>query len=210
MSDDTELTPEEKMAFDSLPREASPSDFLEERIVHALREDGILHGAPGSPGSGRREPRRSWRWPWAIAAASMAASLVLFGSGVLVGQWMGTRSAERIMLAVREQDNALVAQSVQEAGSAYVRALAALAEFRDSQAAGGRGARAAPSDVPSPRVVSEIRQGGEAALGALYAAALELSRLTPDDPDVARILQLLEDRRFAPAGESGAANSTWH
>jgi hypothetical protein len=202
MSDDVELTPEENMAFDRLPREATPSQLLEERIVRTLREEGIL-----SPVSDRRrEVTPGWRRPWVVAAASMAASLVLFGSGVFLGQWMGTRSTERILLAVRQQDNTLVAQRVQEAGSAYVRALAALAALSDSPAAGARGAVA----MPPSRVASEIQQGGEAALGALYAAALELARLSPGDPDVAQILQILEDRRFPSASTRGATKTPWY
>jgi len=207
MSEDIELTPEEKAAFDELRREASPSAFLEERIVRALREDGILRSASGSltPALHGESHRRLVR-PWVVAAASMAASVMLFGSGVAVGQWMGTRSTERILLAARQQDNTLVAQRVQEAGSAYVQALAALAALRDSPAAGARGRKT----VPSARVVSEIQQGGEAAVGALYAAALELARLAPDDPDVARILEMLEDRRFASVSGSGATRSMWY
>jgi len=211
MRDDVELTPEEKMAFDKLPREAAPSDLLEERIVRTLREEGILRGATagadvtpdvaGSAASRRRgRAAPGWRRPWLVAAASMAASLVLFGSGVFLGQWMGARSTERLMLAVREQDNALLAQRVQETGSAYARALAALVALRDSPASGARGGQA----MPAARVASELQQGSEAALGALYAAALELARLTPGDPDVLRILQILEDRRFAPPGGGGA------
>ena len=207
MSDDIELTPEEKTAFDKLPREASPSEFLEERIVRALREDGILRSTSGSPASARRgKPESRWVRPWVVAAASMAASLILFGSGAFVGHWMGTRNTERILLAVRQQDNTLVAQRVQEAGSAYVRALAALAALRDLPAADVRGG----TRVPSARVASEIQQGGEAALGALYAAALELARLAPDDPDVAQILETLEDRRFASVSGSGATRSMWY
>ncbi len=77
--------------------------------------------------------------------------------GASVG--VGTRSAEPALLAIREQDNALAAQRVQEAGSTYVRALAALIALRDSPAAGRLGTHlVAPS-----RVASEIQQGGETA-----------------------------------------------
>jgi len=217
MRDEVELTPEEKMAFEKLPREASPSDLLEERIVRTLREDGILRTAAGASGTAadvariassrwRRGIAAGWGRPWLVAAASMAASLILFGSGVFLGQWMGARSAERLMLAVREQDNALLAQRVQETGSAYARALAALAALRDSPATGARGGHA----VPAARVASELQQGSEAALGALYAAALELVRLAPDDPDVAQILEILEDRRFAPVNGSRRTKTMWY
>ncbi len=197
MDDDTELTSEEKMAFAELPREAQPSELLQERIVRTLRREGVLR----SPGSSAA-PGRGVSRTWFVAAASVAASLVLFGSGLLVGHWAGTRSAERILVAARQQDDALVAQRVQEAGSAYVRAIEALARLRAASGTGGVTA------VPPARLAVEIRQGGESAMGALYAAALELARLAPDDPDVERILRILEDRQFAPAGRSGSNRTT--
>jgi hypothetical protein len=189
MGDDIELTPEEKMAFDKLPREASPSRFLEERIVRALRKDGTLRGATDA---GRRLR------PWVVAVASMAASVVLFGSGLSLGQWMGARNAERVLLAVREQDNAQVAQRIQEAGSAYVTALVALEKMRAGAAA-----------APSAQAASEIRQGREAALGALYGAVIELARITPGDHHISQLLQILEERKFQETGIVGARKTVW-
>ena len=40
--DERRLTPEEKMAFQRLPREAEASRILEERVVQALKEEGLL------------------------------------------------------------------------------------------------------------------------------------------------------------------------
>jgi hypothetical protein len=188
MGDDIELTPEEKMAFDNLPREASPSEFLEERIVRALRKDGTLRG---STDAGRRLR------PWVVAVASMAASVVLFGSGLLLGQWMGARNAEQVLLAVREQDEAQVAQRIQEAGSAYVTALVALGKLRAGVA------------EPSAQAASEIRQGREVALGALYGAVVELARITPGDPHISQLLQILEERKFQETGIVGARKTVW-
>ena len=45
--DEFELTPEEKMAFQRLPKEAEPSQLLEERVVRSLREEGILGSGSG-------------------------------------------------------------------------------------------------------------------------------------------------------------------
>jgi len=224
MNDDVELTPEEKMEFDNLPREASPSEFLWERIVRALREDGTLRSAAGATGTAAGSPvaapgtpglpvshwrsDRSGRWvrPWVVAAASMAASLVLFGSGVLMGQWMGARSTERAFLAVREQDSAQLAQRIQEAGTAYVSALVALSELRATAGPDtGRGRSAS-----SAQAAAEVQQGREAALGALYGAAIELTRITPGDPDVSRILQILKERQLHGTWAGGTRMTVWY
>jgi hypothetical protein len=185
MKDDHELTPEERMAYQSLPREAEASDLLEERVVHALRTEGILR--PRSVAG----PTPRWLRPWLIAG-SMAASLALFAAGMTLGQWLGTRSTSEVFLAVREQDADHLALKIQEAGSAYVAALAALGELRG--AAPDLGAEGPISQVP------EFRQGWEVALGALYGAAYELARLTPEDADVLRVLQILEARRDREEG----------
>lgn len=210
MGDDTELTPEEKMEFDKLPREAASSDFVWQRIVRDLREDGTLRGAgggPGIPAPYRRVEAGGHRVrPWLVAAASMAASLVLFGSGALMGHWMGTRSTERAFLVVREQDAAQAAQRVQETGSAYVAALAALGDLRP---AAGQASPPGPAIVPA-RAVADLRQGREAALAALYGAAVELVRVAPGDPDVADVIRILEMRRFGSTGAVTASQRTWY
>jgi len=172
MHDDNDLTPEERMAFQRLPREAEPSRLLEERVVRSLRHEGILT----SPASAGR-----WVRSWMLAGAA-AASLVLFGVGLALGQWMGSRSMTQAFLAVREQDAQQVALRIQEAGSAYVAALASLTDLRSADGPG------------------EYTQGREAAMGALYGAAFELARLSPDDPDVLQVLQILEDRRNQDQG----------
>jgi hypothetical protein len=192
--DKKELTPEEEMAFQRLPREAEPSRILEERVVHALKEEGIL----GGTGSMGRKVSRAWRksgWfrPW-MAAASVAASVILFASGVLMGQWMGSQSTTQAFMQVREQDAAQLALRIQEAGSAYVSALAALGELGvRPQAEGG------PGSGPS-FAGAQVQQGWEVAFGALYGAANELARLSPDDVDVLRVLQILEERRRRDEG----------
>jgi len=202
--DEHELTPEEKMAFQSLPREAEPSRILEERIVKSLRGEGILGQkgkgvgtAPGGPPTGR------WYRPW-MAVASVAASLVLFASGVVMGQWMGSQSTAQAFIQVREQDAAHLALRIQEAGSAYVSALAALSELRVSDTGpGGDGGDATLAGT-------QLEQGREVALGAMYGAANELARLSPEDADVLRILQIMEERRAREEGRGGAdRNVVW-
>jgi hypothetical protein len=202
--DENELTPEEKMAFQRLPREAEPSRILEERVVTSLREEGVLgHGkARGSANEGVRHGG-SWYRPWMVAA-SIAASLVLFASGVVLGQWMGSQSTTQAFIQVREQDATQLALHIQEAGSAYVSALAALSELRiGSLGDDGAGSGATQAGI-------DLQQGSEVALGSLYGAAYELARLNPDDADVLRVLQILEERRAREEGWSGdERNVVW-
>jgi hypothetical protein len=209
MSDELELTPEEKMAFQSLPREAEPSDLLEERIVRSLKDEGIL----GPRGAGTHETglplakghvaRGSWFRPW-MAAAAVAASLALFSSGIFLGQWLGTRTTAQVFLAVREQDATQLAMTIQEAGSQYVSALAALSRLRAGQPAEG-------TQDPGPSFTDqELEQGKEAAIGALYGAVFELARSNPGDVDLLSVLRILEDRRAREEGYSGGArNVVW-
>lgn len=209
MSDERELTPEERLAFQKLPREAEASDLLEERIVRSLKDEGILGRQPVSgvgghpashPGSSHRNP---WLRPW-MATAAVAASLALFTSGIFLGQWMGTRSTAQAFLAVREQDAAQLAMTIQEAGSQYVSALAALSQPRaGEQGEGGEEAGPVFTD-------HELQQGREVALGALYGAAFELARLNPDDMELFSVLQILEERKAREEGYgAGARNVVW-
>ena len=192
--DEFDLTPEEKMAFQRLPTEAEPSRILEERVVRSLREEGILGGDGLTRGeAGTAGGRGRWFSPW-MAAASVAASLVLFASGVVMGDWMGSQSTTQAFIQVREQDAAQLALHIQEAGSAYVSALAALSEFRVAEEKDeGEGGSPSLSGM-------ELEQGREVALGALYGAVYELARLAPEDADVLRMLQILEDRRIRDEG----------
>ena len=202
MVDENDLTPEEEMAFQGLPRELEPSRILEERVVKALREEGVLGAArveTGPPATAISH----WLRPWMVAV-SVAASLVLFASGVIFGQRMGSMTTAEAFIQVREQDAAQLALRIQEAGSAYVAALAALSEL-DPAGQGGEGA----GQAASLEGVG-VRQGREVALGALYGAANELARMSPDDVDVQRILQILEDRQAREEGRGGAGrNVVW-
>jgi hypothetical protein len=202
--DENQLTPEETMAFQRLPREAEPSRILEERVVQALRSEGILGRAGSSGGRGAAGPVGNSRFrPW-MAAASVAASVVLFASGVVMGQWMGSESTTQAFIQVREQDAAQLALRIQEAGSAYVSALAALSEL------GIRPHEADPADPDDSLAGGDLQQGWEVAFGALYGAANELARLSPDDPDLLRVYQILEERRMRDEGwGAGNRNMVW-
>lgn len=204
MGEEIELTPEEKMAFQRLPKEAEPSDLLEERIVRSLKNEGLLGEGPGTQvqSSGPAGPTRGpWLKPW-MAVAAVAASLALFSSGIVLGQWIGNRSTAQAFLAVREQDAAQLAMTIQEAGSQYVSALAALSEL-------GVPPDGDPSEGP-PFSIADLEQGQEVALGALYGAVYELARMSPDDMEVLQLLQILNDRRQREEGETvNARNTVW-
>jgi hypothetical protein len=203
MSDEFELTPEEQMAFQKLPREAQPSDLLEERIVRSLKEEGVL--GRGGVGVSLTSPERRSIWfrPW-MAAAAVAASLALFTSGIFLGQMLGTRTTAQVFLAVREQDATQLAMTIQEAGSQYVAALAALSELRVS------GSSQDGEEGGSVFTAADLQQGKEVAFGALYGAAYELARMSPDDGDVLRVLQILNERRDREEGYSSTArNMVW-
>ena len=160
-----DLTPVERAALEALPRERDPGRLVEERTVKALRARGLLYGPARA---------RVRRLPWLAAGA--AASVALFASGVAVGQWTGTRAIATSNAA--EYRSVLeAAAAVQQAGSAYVTALAALSQVADT------------TDVAA------VDQGREVALTALYSAAVEMVQLAPDDPVAMTIREGLDRAR---------------
>jgi hypothetical protein len=178
--DRDDLTPEEREAFAALPRERVPPGGLEDRVVDALRDEGLL--ASSFPRAGAVRSTRGWL----VAAA--AAGLALFASGVATGQWMGTRSTADLVSAVMDGDALSRALQVQEAGSEYVRAMARLSDLADELEA------------------EDLRPGREAARAALHAAALELGRLAPEDATIQLVLAVLEER--SRQAEEGAVRTT--
>jgi hypothetical protein len=70
-----ELSPEERIMLAALPREMTPSDLLEERVVRSLKNEGHFGGiAPA-----RRPIRNAWK---------IAAAIALFAGGVATGGYM--------------------------------------------------------------------------------------------------------------------------
>jgi hypothetical protein len=158
-----------------LPQDGVPSTLLEERTVRELRSRGLL---------------RRQRWlPASWLVGSVAASIALFAVGVVVGQWMGTRSTIDTVAAIAQNNPAAAAAHVQETGTAYVQALEALVNVANAQT----------QSQPSP-------QAREVALTALHAAANEVIRLAPNDPVAMKILQGIEQarRQAQPLEERGA------
>jgi hypothetical protein len=144
-----------------LPAERMPSALLEERTVRELRKRGLL----------RR--KRNISMPW--LAGSVAASLALFATGVVVGQYVGTRNTADLVANLRHTDASGAAAKVQQTGTAYVQALETLNTVAHQNRGSGQDA-----------------QAREVALTALHEAANQMVRLAPNDPVVAKILQGLE------------------
>ena len=74
--DEVNLTPEERNALASLPREIAPSDPLEARVVKALKSEGHFGGA-------RAEKKSSL-----VTALRIAAAIALFAGGVATGRYI--------------------------------------------------------------------------------------------------------------------------
>lgn len=164
---DDELSPEEQRAMRALPREQRAGRALEERVVMALRREGLLH-AP-------RVLRLPLTPAWLVGAA--AACLGLFAGGFALGGWLESRHTTDVLVQMHERESASAAAAaaeVQRTGSAYVSALATLAAFADTSR--------------SPQVM----QGREVAVNALQAAASQMVRISPEDPLAVRILQGLD------------------
>ncbi len=69
-----DLTDYEKKVFDNLPKKADLNPALREKTVQKLKSDGMIRAVPVK--------RNGLRW-----AASVAASILLFISGLKIGQW---------------------------------------------------------------------------------------------------------------------------
>src|SRR5687767_8919224 len=142
-------------AVRSLPRERQPSTVLEGRTVTLLRESGYL---------------RRRRWPAGWWAAGLAASIALFAFGMATGLWLGGRQAARLVEAQQRASREEMAAVLERTGTAYVSALARLAETNMERGAGNAEAR-------------------DVALQILHQAANEVVRLAPNDPVAVKILQ---------------------
>jgi hypothetical protein len=173
-NDHDDLTLEERQAFAALPRERIPPGDLEDRVVGALRDKGLLAVRGARPATGVRG--------WLVAAA--AVGIALFASGMATGQWLAARSTAAVVSAVLDGDALSRALQVQQAGSEYVNAVARL------------------SDLAEERGAEDLAPGREAARSALHAAALELGRLTPDDATIQLVLAALEERSRRQEGGS--------
>ncbi len=151
-----ELSPNERDAFEALPRERPAPRMLEERIVGALKRDGLL-----------REPRteRAPWWSWRLMPA-MAAGLLLFAGGVLVGTRMNPAATAVPAGTATATDRAA---RIEQGGQRYLAELTALSRTDDT--------------TRSP----ERTRGSQVASRILRQAAQEVARLDPTDPLADRI-----------------------
>lgn len=78
-NENQELSEQERAALAALPRELTPGDLLEERIVRALRNDGHFGRAISGP-------RR-----WTRQIVRIAAAIALFAGGVATGHYALTQ-----------------------------------------------------------------------------------------------------------------------
>jgi hypothetical protein len=163
MNDD-ELTPYEKKALQSLPKERMPRATLEERVVRALHRRGVLH-----PRKKRYFELTSLR-----LAAAVAACLILAVSGFALGRWSASPEVSPAGTTLQTTDDLSVAASLQQAGTAYVLALENLASLAASSGNG------------------ELRQGREVALTTLYTATDQVTRIVPGNYLAAQLLQAIE------------------
>ena len=164
---DDDLTPQERDRFRALPRQLDPDDSLEERTVRRMRAEGLLRSAPV------RVIRLPLSPGW--IGAAMAASFAIFAGGFGMGSWLEARHTTEVVTQLHQEDATRAAALVQQTGSAYVSAMAALAS--------------ASEHSKSP---SEISQGREVAVNALHAAANQMVRLAPEDPLTVQILAGLQ------------------
>jgi hypothetical protein len=193
--DEIDWTPEEREALDRLPREDDPGELLEERTVAALRGEGLL--GPGRDVPVRRSddslsartprhrgvfgarPAAGW---W---AAGIAAALAVFFGGVALGQAHTSAATVDLVRAIRTAETGDRPSLIQQTGSLYVDAVASLATAR---AQGNEEA---------------VGTGVEVGIAALYAAAYEMARLHPENPQLRAVLQVLEPPATDADSEAG-------
>jgi hypothetical protein len=179
-----ELTPSEKNAMEALPRERFPSAALEERVVKALRDRGVLYSGKG----------RIITVTYSKMAYAIAASIVLLVAVFALGRWSGSRQIEHMDITELTASEISVAASLQRAGTAYILALENFASLPDSASS------------------EEIHQGCEVALSTFYTAAAQMTKLVPKSYLAGQLLQAIEigvvPQTEGEAGKSGP-RSIW-
>jgi hypothetical protein len=173
--EEIELTPQEKKAFETLPRDKMPSAALEDRVVGALQRRGVVE-AP----RGRVVVLNARR-----IAAVVAASVALIAGGFAMGQWAGARQAPSDDIVAPEANDISIAATLQRTGSEYVQALELLA--------------ALPVSADGELAV----QGREVALTTLYTAADQITRLVPKEELARQLLTAIEAGPSAGAPVEG-------
>ena len=180
-----ELSPAERRALAALAREEAPPSDLEERTVALLRRTGHLP-TPITVASRHAAKSPSWKW----IGLGVAAALMLFASGMAVGQYMGLQSASAIFTSGRSA--AEVADRLDRSGSKYIEALASLQQ------------------LPSTANAVDKQRARETALRVLGAAAEQISHLAPDDPLAAAVLRGLNERGRTKGPDAPSRSVIWY
>jgi hypothetical protein len=173
--EEIELTPQEKKAYETLPRDKMPAAELEDRVVAAIERRGVFEAPRG----------RVVVFNARRIAAVVAAAVALVAAGFATGQWAGMRRAATAELtasaefAPPELSDLSVAATLQRTGSEYVTALERFAELPDS--------------VDGDLAV----QGREVALATLYSAADQVTRLVPSDELTRQLIAAINIRQQA-------------
>ncbi len=177
MNDD-ELTPSEKEAMETLPKERMPDAALEGRIVSSLHQRGILG----------HQRHRVVELTSLKVAGVIAASIVFIICGFVLGRWTVSRQPASVDTLLLTPGETSVAASLQQAGTAYVLALEHLASLPDS----------AQSD--------EKLQGREVALSTLYSAADEVTKIIPKQYLAEQLLQVIDAGMIARFNKENGKN----
>jgi hypothetical protein len=163
MNDD-ELTPSEQKAMEALPRERVPSADLEDRVVDALRERGVLLARKSRVvelSSGR-------------IAGVVAACLVLVAGGFTLGFWGNSLRTAQNGTDGYPPGGMSVAATLQHAGTVYLAALEELAALPDSTHG------------------EEMLQGREVALRTLYTATDQVTKIVPKSYLAGQLLHVIQ------------------
>jgi hypothetical protein len=176
---DDDLTPSEKDAFATLPRERMPSAGQEDAVVKALYERGLL---------GARRRRVVAVTPVRVAAL-VAASVAFMVAGFAAGQWTTLR---QITSSARTlgSDELSSAAALQYTAAAYLSALENFAALPDTTAD------------------DDARQGREVALKTLYTAADRVSHMVPRDYLAGKLLDAIDVAVGTPAPAGADADTT--
>lgn len=160
---DDELTPSEKEAFATLPKERMPGAGHEDRVARALRERGLL---------GRR--RRVIAVTPARVAGLVAATVAFMVAGFAAGQWTTLRTITSSAHTLNSQELSAAA-ALQFTASAYLAALDNVAAIPDTT-----------------KGDDDARQGREVALKTLYTAAGRVSHMVPRDYLAGQLLDAID------------------
>lgn len=162
---DDDLTPSERDAFDTLPRERMPSAGHEDAVVKALHARGLL---------GRRRRRVVAITPLRLGAV-VAASVALVVGGFAFGQWTTLRQITSTSRALGSSGLSAAA-TLQYTATSYLLALDQVAALPDTSAG------------------DDARQGREVALKTLYTAADRVSRMVPREYLAGQLLDAIDVR----------------